>query len=159
MKNINFLLIFYFLNYSFLYSQEIDKNIKNTLIEFLISDNQYTENEITKLPSNVNSRGGILFNIEGIELNCNMNIKLFKFYSSSNKSKVYLLLLKNEKEHLILGKNLSQELSENLIYEFVKFFDDDMKICFYENIMPILLTNVYKKNLNITPDFLIKYFN
>lgn len=152
------LLIVLLFNLQFIHSQELPNNIKNKMVEFLISEKQYQNDDIPSLLEDTKTDKGILFYNIPKEVSCKMGIRVFYFGSSASHTKNYILLLKETGEYLFLGSDLKQESQNNSIYNFVHFYDEKSILCFYNNIFPLILKEVYLQNSQI-PNIKLSFFN
>lgn len=148
------LIIFYFINSISMNSQELSNRIKNDMVNFLIKEKQYTNDDLGILLKDINDRKGVVFWQKEKVLECNMDIKFFYFGSSSSNSKKYIALIKNNKETVFIGADLKQEADMNLLFNFIRFFDDRDIICFYKKVFPSIV-DTYKDNLSLNHNELI----
>lgn len=131
------------------FPQEISNKIKNKMIDFMMEDSQYSDDDIPRLMRDVNNNIGVVFWIREIQHNCDMNLKVYNFGSSSNRSKYYVILLRDNEEYVILGKDLKDDMERNLLFNFIRYYDDKKIICFYETVFPKIVEKVYKSNDSI----------
>lgn len=158
MTNIKILLILIFIiSSTSMYSQKLSNSVKNEMVEFLIKEKQYTNDDLEALLKDIKTEKGVVFWQKEVPLECKIGINLFYFGSSSSHSKTYVALIKDNKESLFLGTDLKEEGNLNLIFNFIRFFDEDTIICFYEKIFPLIIKNVYKDNCQL-PSNAIRFF-
>jgi len=140
-----------------MHAQKLNNSIKNEMVEFLIKEKQYTNDDLEALFKDIRTEKGVVFWHKEELLECKTGINFFYFGSSSSHSKTYVALIKDNKENVFLGTDIKEEGSLNLIFNFIRFFDEDTIICFYEKIFPLIIKNVYKDN-NQIPSNAIRFF-
>lgn len=139
------------------YSQSVDSKIKNTMVEFLYKHGQYDDSDIKFLAENTTNKNSILFWLDEIPNSCDVNLRVFKFGTSKEHSKEFLMLVKNENEILFLGNEKKKELEENLFYNFVRFYNTEVLLCFLTGIYKKEVIPVYQHNFDVIKNNYINF--
>jgi|SRR5690554_5207059 len=146
-----FILLGLLLNINSLYSQDVKASIKNEMVKFLYFKKELPDEILTYLWKNAKDKNVAVFWYKEINL-CNTNLKAFRFGTSREHSKEFIMLIKGDYEKLFLGVNMEEELKQNLFYNFIRFYDDKNVVCFYEvynkEIMEIYKHNNFVSKLN-----------
>lgn len=146
MKKIIIILICFLFKLQKTYSQTIDNFIKNEMVTFLYINKEYNDKDIAFLKENSQNKNQILFWVKEIKNNCETDMRIFKFGTSTEHTKTYILLLKNSNEKLFLGTDFQKELDENLFYQFIKFYKEQTIACTYSNIYYKEILPIYESN-------------
>ncbi len=140
------ILLFLALN---LYSQKIDSNLKNKMIKYLYENHELNDVDIKFLIENSENKNSVLFWTEEITFSCSLKLRAFKFGTSKEHSKVFIMLEKNQNELVILGNDFKKELKEKIFFDFLKFYDDEEIICLYRFVFTNELIPVYQHNMEV----------
>lgn len=146
---------FIFVNIFTSYSQELPKHIKNKMINFLFEENQYNEGDLKDLLYDISKNKNVVFWYKEAHLNCENDLKVFYFGTSTEHTKSYALLLKLNGENLILGKDIIEDNLSNKIFNFIQFYNTKDILCFYKNIYPAIVENIYELNSKIPTNNII----
>lgn len=133
-----------------LYSQNNDNWIKNDIVKFLYDKKEISEKDLVFLVKNSENKLNILLFFQELKLNCDsLDLRIFKFGTSTEHSKEYLLLLKGRNEKLFLGEDFKNELEQNAFYNFIKFYNPEVIFNLYEKIYCEIICEIYKHNNDI----------
>ena len=146
---------FFIMNTLLCFSQEIPNSVKNKMIDFLFKENQYNESDLKDLLKDISQNKNTVFWFKEVSLSCENDIRLFYFGSSKEHSKLYAILIKANGENLILGSDFFND--NNKIFYFIQFYKEKDILCFYNNIFPLIISNVYELNLKKQKNHILFY--
>ncbi|MDM1044463.1 hypothetical protein HX004_13780 [Myroides sp. 1354] len=132
-----------------IYSQNIDVSLKNRMIQFLYEQRELNDFDVRFLKENKDNKNVILFWADEVDFNCIEQFKVFKFGTSKEHSQIFLMIVKNKNEIIVLGKDLKNEMREQYFFDFFKFYEDNKIICLYKSLLFTELFEVYQHNINV----------
>jgi len=132
-----------------IYSQNIDISLKNRMVQFLYEQKEFNDFDIRFLKENKGNKNVILFWVDEIDFNCIKEFKVFKFGTSKEHSQIFLMIVKNKDEIIVLGNDLKKEMKEQCFFDFLKFYEDNEIICVYKSLVFTELLEVYQHNINV----------